>query len=59
MMEERLINALLDGIAKGIGYTLAGIVMALILVLLMFGSPESKTKSVTEPPCAVMVYSNI
>lgn len=59
MMEERLTNALLDGIAKGIGYTLAGIVMALILVLLMFGSPESKTKMVGEPPCAVMIMANI
>ena len=57
MMEERLTNALLDGIAKGIGYTLAGIVMALVLILLMFGSPESKTKSVTEPPC--MIRANI
>ena len=56
MMEERLTNALLDGIAKGIGYTLAGIVMALILVLLMF-APESKTKTVTEPPC--MIRANI
>lgn len=53
MMEERLTNALLDGIAKGIGYTLAGIVMALVLILLMFGSPESKTKTVTEPPCLI------
>lgn len=59
MMEDRLTNALLDGIAKGIGYTLAGIVMALILILLMFGSPESKTKMVCEPPCAVMIMANI
>jgi len=59
MVTEKMMDAFLDGIAKGIGYTLAGIVMAVILVLLMFGSPESKTKTVTEPPCAAMIYSNI
>lgn len=57
MVTEKMMDAFLDGIAKGIGYTLAGIVMALILILLMFGSPESKTKSVTEPPC--MIRANI
>lgn len=54
-----MIDAFLDGMAKGALYALAGIVMAFILILLMFGSPESKTKMVTEPPCAVMIYSNI
>jgi Na+-transporting NADH:ubiquinone oxidoreductase subunit NqrD len=57
MAKEKMMDAFLDGIAKGIGYTLAGIAMALILVLLMFGSPESKTKSITEPPC--MIRANI
>lgn len=59
MAKEKMMDAFLDGIAKGIGYTLAGIVMAVILVLLMFGSPESKTKMVCEPPCAVMIMANI
>ena len=59
MAKEKMMDAFLDGIAKGIGYTLAGIVMAVILVLLMFGSPESKTKMVGEPPCAVMIMANI
>ena len=57
MAKEKMMDAFLDGIAKGIGYTLAGIVMTLILVLLMFGSPESKTKMVCEPPC--MIRANI
>ena len=59
MVTEKMMDAFLDGIAKGIGYTMAAVVMAIVLILLMFGSPESKTKSVTEPPCAVMIYSNI
>lgn len=59
MVKEKMIDAFLDGMAKGALYALAGIVMAFILILLMFGSPESKTKMVTEPPCAVMIYSNI
>lgn len=59
MVTEKMMDAFLDGMAKGALYALAGIVMALVLILLMFGSPESKTKTVTEPPCAVMIYSNI
>ena len=53
MVTEKMMDAFLDGMAKGALYALAGIVMALILVLLMFGSPESKTKTVTEPPCLI------
>ena len=59
MVTEKMMDAFLDGIAKGIGYTMAAVIMAIVLILLMFGSPESKTKTVTEPPCAVMIYSNI
>ena len=53
MVTEKMMDAFLDGMAKGALYALAGIVMALILILLMFGSPESKTKTVTEPPCLI------
>ena len=57
MMEtSRMFDAFLDGIAKGIGYTLGALALALILLLLMF-APESKTKTVTEPPC--MIRANI
>ena len=58
MEQSRMFDAFLDGIAKGVLYTLGALSLALILLLLMF-APESKTKTVTEPPCAVMVYSNI
>ena len=58
MAKEKMMDAFLDGIAKGALYTLGALSLALILLLLMF-SPESKTKTVTEPPCAVMIYSNI
>ena len=58
MVTEKMMDAFIDGVAKGIGYTLGALALALILLLLMF-APESKTKTVTEPPCAVMIYSNI
>ena len=58
MEQSRMFDAFLDGIAKGVLYTLGALSLALILLLLMF-APESKTKTVTEPPGAVMVYSNI
>jgi len=58
METSRMFDAFLDGIAKGVLYTLGALSLALILLLLMF-APESKTKTVTEPPCAVMIYSNI
>lgn len=58
MEQSKMFDAFLDGIAKGVLYTLGALSLALILLLLMF-APESKTKTVTEPPCAVMVYSNI
>ena len=58
MVTEKMMDAFLDGIAKGVLYTLGALSLALILLLLMF-APESKTKTVTEPPCAVMIYSNI
>ena len=53
-----MFDAFLDGIAKGVLYTLGALSLALILLLLMF-APESKTKTVTEPPCAVMIMANI
>ena len=57
MMEQsKMFDAFLDGIAKGALYTLGALSLALILILLMF-APESKTKTVTEPPC--MIRANI
>ena len=58
MVTEKMMDAFIDGVAKGIGYTLGALALALILLILMV-APESKTKSITEPPCAVMIYSNI
>ena len=58
MVKEKMMDAFLDGIAKGVLYTLGALSLALILLLLMF-APESKTKTVTEPPCAVMIMANI
>ena len=58
METSRMFDAFLDGIAKGVLYTLGALSLALILLLLMF-APESKTKSITEPPCAVMIMANI
>ena len=56
MVTEKMMDAFIDGVAKGIGYTLGALALALILLLLMF-APESKTKTVTEPPC--MIRANI
>ena len=56
MAKEKMMDAFLDGIAKGALYTLGALSLALILLLLMF-APESKTKTVTEPPC--MIRANI
>ena len=56
MAKEKMMDAFIDGIAKGIGYTLGALALALVLLLLMF-APESKTKTVTEPPC--MIRANI
>jgi len=56
MAKEKMMDAFLDGIAKGVLYTLGALSLALILLLLMF-APESKTKTVTEPPC--MIRANI
>ena len=58
MEQSKMFDAFLDGIAKGVLYTLGALSLALILLLLMF-APESKTKTVTEPPCAVMIMANI
>lgn len=58
MAKEKMMDAFLDGIAKGVLYTLGALSLALILLLLMF-APESKTKMVGEPPCAVMIMANI
>ena len=58
MAKEKMMDAFLDGLAKGVLYTLGALSLALILLLLMF-APESKTKTVTEPPCAVMIMANI
>ena len=58
MEDKRLYEAFLDGVAKGVLYTLAGLFFAIIILLVVFFSPESKTKMICEPS-AKMIHANI
>lgn len=56
--DERLKESFINGIFKGMGYTLIAFFLTIILILLMFGSPDSKTKMICEP-CATMIWTNV
>ena len=48
-MDRRIRNCFINGLCRGMAFTAAIVIMTILLIGVMFFSPEEKTKMVCEP----------